>query len=886
MANQSNAIPAPSDKEHVKKVVASYLAEAEQARRSRMILNRRNWNLYYGHMDWSHKIEGQSAEHLPKIGVAAEQMSAFIRRSLIRFGDFFSVEVPPDSPLTAEQVRKLMRRLIERVCIGRNEYEHIAAIIGDAVKQGLLESMIILKVHGHLMPYREMYAEPGDAIAGLPDKLSYRDHKLWKLRVDTIPGNDYYPDPTGRRLYEIHRVERDLADVWDMVEAGLYDKAEVEKLTESVERNDSQAKRASDRNQNETVTPSFRKRVVLDECWGTLLGPDGRPLEGQTNIVCTVANETHVIREPEPNPFWHQESPFVARPLIRSPDSVWSKAIYDDAGALNIALDELFNLILDGGIAAVWGVRQVRTSMLADPRQVADGIPQGATLLLSDDAPPDQKAVENVVTGSTPIDSLNTLNLVDREFNASALTNDFRLGYLPPRAVKACVPMHSQALTRNGWKFYNQLKIGEEILAHDIDDGENKWTPILKLYKYEDAEVYEYKNRTFSVQCTDDHKWVTRAKWKMHEPEHQFDKFELRSLDSWKTEASLLQAAKSPDGSGVGKLSVWEMMQRSDMPDMVLKMTSDERQSFIIGVLAGEGTISSTKGHGHVCMSQNPGSVLDAFRLACTLEGIATNEYNPHSNTPDRKYVKCHRVSMKHSPYRTVHRLKKKQLEDQPVWCPSTKYGTWVMKQGMTITVTGNTEVLAADQSTASLTDSIGGDIETGIIAPLLRKAWLLILQNADDLASNEVVDAVGVSAAFKLSRMSKAQRYATFANGCRFRVHGLSETLAKAKDFQTYMVFMQSMQSSPMLFESFQRRFSPDKALDSMMKALNINPEDLIMSPEEAAQAADRMAAMQDLMPFMQQTQGSPPAPGPGGSMDEARGAMSQTTTQAGGYQ
>jgi len=634
MARDTNHTPSDPN-ELVRKIVSEYRREAEDAKRSRMRLNRRNWALYYGNVDWTHKTEGQSVEHLPKLGVAAEQMTSFIRRSLVQFGDFFSVKVPRNSPVTAEQVRALMRLYLEKLAIGRQGYDHIASIIADGVKQGLMESLIVLKVHGGLESYRRLASEPGDPLVGIPDKLTYEDEKLWRLRIDVIPTNDYSPDPTGRRLYEIHRVERDLADVWDMVDQGLYSKSAVEKLTESVEREDEMKKQERDRNQNETTLPSYRKRVVLDECWGTLLGPNGRPLEGQTNIVCTVANDNIVIREPEANPFWHQESPFVARPIIRSPDSVWSKAAYDDAAALNQALDEIFNLNLDGGIAAVWGVRQVRTAWLEDPRSVSNGIPQGATLAVSADAPPDAKVVESVTSGQVPTDGIAIESLIDREFNAAAMTNDPRMGFLSPRSVKA-------------------------------------------------------------------------------------------------------------------------------------------------------------------------------------------------------------------------------------------------------------TEIIAADQGINTITDSLAADLEMGVIAPALRKAWLLILQNIEDLSSDEVVNAIGVSAAFRLSRMPPIARYDTFARGCQFQVSGLSQTLAAAREFQSYMALQQGIALNPMLMESFVRRYSNDKALDHWMRVLNINPESFTLSEEEKQEVQQRVNRAASLAPMIGGAQGgSPPRqPGDGGGMDRARSDMSQTVQQAGGYQ
>ena len=192
------------------------------------------------------------------------------------------------------------------------------------------------------------------------------EDEVWKLRVDLVQPEDYFPDPTGAGLYEIHSVERDLHEVIAMADEGVYDKSIVDQLIGiDFKKPEDEARDARDKNQDEVVTPSFRKRVVLDEFWGTLLKSDGSV--AHRNCVCTVANKRFLIRKPEPNPFWHQLSPFVAEPIIRIPWSVWGKALFDDAVSLNLAQNELFNLILDGGMAAVWGTRQIRLEDLEDP---------------------------------------------------------------------------------------------------------------------------------------------------------------------------------------------------------------------------------------------------------------------------------------------------------------------------------------------------------------------------------------------------------------------------------------------------------------------------------------------------------------------------------------
>ena len=175
---------------------------------------------------------------------------------------------------------------------------------------------------------------------------------VWRPRIDIVPTEDYYPDPTGRGLYDIHRVERDLVDVRQMADQGIYDSAVVDKIKEDFARdNDRDRRRASQRNQRETVAPGFRKRVVIDEFYGTLIDTDGNML--YRDCLCAIANEKYIIRKPETNPYWHGRCSIVAVPLIQVPHTVWGRALFDHAASLNMAMNELFNLMLDGGIAEV-----------------------------------------------------------------------------------------------------------------------------------------------------------------------------------------------------------------------------------------------------------------------------------------------------------------------------------------------------------------------------------------------------------------------------------------------------------------------------------------------------------------------------------------------------
>lgn len=612
--------PTLDDPQAFVQMVAAYRNEAEAARRTRIALNKRNWNAYYSNQDFSYKQEGQSQETIPKVAEAVEQFSAFAKRALTQFGEWFSVDVPKSYPLTAEQVRALMLCYLDKIDTGNGKTTKFTTVISNALKSGLLESLIVMKVHGTKAKQRSLGKVEGKK------GLQQKERSVFRLKLDLCPNEDYYPDPTGRNLYEVHRVERDLIDAQRMADAGIYDKEAVAAIVEDFTRMDQDKRTESERNQNDTTPPGFRKRIVIEEVWGTMMNPNGTIY--QDNGLGAIANEKYRIRKPEANPFWHGLSPFVAVSLVQVPYTVWGKALYDQAVSLNIALNELFNLMLDGGIAEVWGIRQVRTSWLQDPSQVSNGIPQGATLAINDNAPIDGKVVERVDgAGAVPQEALAMYNLTDREFQGASLVNDIRLGFLPPRAVKA-------------------------------------------------------------------------------------------------------------------------------------------------------------------------------------------------------------------------------------------------------------TEVVESSQNSAVILDSFSSDLEHELIEPVLHRVWMLIVQNWHDLAADEVIEIIGMDKAFSISQMSDEDRYETFASGYGFKVFGLSATLSRARDFQKLMALMQAVGTNPMMMQAFMAKFSPEKALDFIMKSLNVNPENLMNSPEEQAQVPNRI---QQMMALSQITGGGQQA-SPSGGNENTNGEINQNVAPSGG--
>lgn len=423
--------------------------EAYDARRTRMRQNNINRDAYMGIQDWSHKQKGQSCEFLPKTAVAAEQFEAFIKKSLIQFGDWFSVDVSPEVKpyITDNQIQKIMEIYLRKMpdSIAGNKWKAIETVISDTGKAGLLESLMVLKVYGRDMEQVHFVADKDNVVdfaTGLKKKPSLRREKRtrWHLCIDLIRTEDYFPDPTGRGLYEIHEFERDYVDVLALAKEGVYDLDVVKRMhDEDLPKPLSvmEQRRPQQRGQDLAVPPAHRKRTLITEFWGTILNQKGDVVG--YNKLATVGNKKYLIRKAMDNPCWHGRSPFVVRPLIRVANSVWHKALYDTTSQLNFAINEIFNLILDGGIAAVWGIKQIHMNWLSDPRQVENGIPQGATLQVNDQCPENGRVVE-VVTNvdAGVVDSgLQVFSALDRELNQASLTNDIQLGTLPQRQVKA-----------------------------------------------------------------------------------------------------------------------------------------------------------------------------------------------------------------------------------------------------------------------------------------------------------------------------------------------------------------------------------------------------------------------------------------------------------------
>ncbi len=415
--------------------MTNYRQEAYTARLDRITQNRTNFDCYHLRQDWSYKTEGQSREFLPKMAMAVEQAANFLQQGLTDLGEWFAVEPQPGLMEDMMKVKpKTVYLLLDRQ-LGKVGF---AQRVNDAAKLGLIGSLMIAKVGGKYVN-KPIYRTKESMKNGSLKKVLVRaEDKVWALDISLVRQEDYYPDPTGRNLYEMEDIYMDYWEVERLAKGkdAIYDLDAVKQLLGEAgsETPDKEMQKSRETGQNTTFS-GYRKQIKLTQIWGTILDELGNV--AYENIVCTIANDRVVIQKPTPNPYWHQESPYVTCPIISVPHSVWGKALMDAPTMLNRAGNEMFNLILDGGMMAVHGIKQLRKSWLDDESQADNGIAPGQTLSVNSNCPPGAQVLERVDTSTVPADGLNVLNLVNQEFNVSALTNDLRMGVASFRAVKA-----------------------------------------------------------------------------------------------------------------------------------------------------------------------------------------------------------------------------------------------------------------------------------------------------------------------------------------------------------------------------------------------------------------------------------------------------------------
>jgi len=432
-----------SDKEVVDYIVACR-NEADSAKTDRMTLNRDNFNMYHLKYDFSHKEEGQSEEILSKVTMAVEQIRSFFQQAIANLGDWWKAEaLYPGSEQTMlirpEEITKMTNYQLEKA----KYFNHV----GNEVQSGLLGSLAISKIYGKLVDKPKFIARTQGRGKNLKRWVDKVENKTWQLCFDITRQENYYPDPDGKGLYIVEDSWIDLFEVQALSEGdeAIYDKMKVTEISPGDADAEQEFRKAQETGQNTTLGGGHRPKVKITELWGTFLDKQGKVC--YENSVATIANDTILIRKPEPNPRWNQKRPYIASPLIEVANSVWHRAVMDAPTMHNRSLIELYNLFVDAAMQQVHQLKQLRKDWLDNPAQVSDGMKPGQTLTINSMCPPGGKVIESLTAVQIPSEAFNVFNIQQQEFNASALTSDARMGLSNPNVSATATVESSQTIT-------------------------------------------------------------------------------------------------------------------------------------------------------------------------------------------------------------------------------------------------------------------------------------------------------------------------------------------------------------------------------------------------------------------------------------------------------
>ncbi len=71
-----------------------------------------------------------------------------------------------------------------------------------------------------------------------------------------------------------------------------------------------------------------------------------------------------------------------------------------------------------------------------------------------------------------------------------------------------CVPDDAEILTKDGWRTYDKVVLGQECLTYNVEKNIQEWQPIREIAVFGfDGDLLHLKNRTVDLLCTEDHRF-------------------------------------------------------------------------------------------------------------------------------------------------------------------------------------------------------------------------------------------------------------------------------------------------------------------------------------------------------------------------------------------
>lgn len=326
--------------------------------------------------------------------------------------------------------------------------------------------------------------------------------------------------------------------------------------------------------------------------------------------------------------------------------------------------------------------------------------------------------------------------------------------------IENCVPLTTQILTFDGWKYFYQLKENELVFSYNMQTCKNEYCKLLKVNICENRPLVNLSTSRFNVTCTDAHKWLVRSQYE------ELHKEETKELKSYQ---KIVQAIKQDyDESIIGQKLGWlmcdcEIKYNKGLPSTAYITQSKESQINVLNSLFGKGIKNKTQndnwkqsyewripqkdvleilGHFNIqtykdlskamlkadindvagCFksmmladgesrgfSSTYIELVEAIQIMAIRLGIATTFITSRECEKSTKSI--YTIGIKKTDGACVSEFEKKIIPPKTVWCPTTENGTWFMKEDNFVTLTSNCETSAWGRALGNL----GIGIDTSI---------------------------------------------------------------------------------------------------------------------------------------------------------------------------
>ena len=320
-----------------------------------------------------------------------------------------------------------------------------------------------------------------------------------------------------------------------------------------------------------------------------------------------------------------------------------------------------------------------------------------------------------------------------------------------------CVDSLTEILTLDGWKFNNEINVGDEILSYDIDSNQIVKDQVLEIHRYKSSEnnngepykCLDLSTSAFNTVCTEDHNWVMRnfdtdqvrvfpaeRIMRFHRPRYHILRMVDNNVfenveDTLKFEVDVLKLVNDIRFGSV------------EIPDLFKLSKHDATQvyDYFKAHIAKQGNVLFKSGKS-----------ADAFQIIAILAGKVSNKreqvvFHKKSENELVYRVTCSKRDM-HNTAR-LDLMKKEEVTRDFVWCETTNSHTWIARRNGQYYITGNSIIQgsAADFSKSALikvsTDprwqAVGGEVLTIVHDEIVAQAPIDTWEEAANILKEDM---------------------------------------------------------------------------------------------------------------------------------------------------